>query len=42
MSFVLSWLRLAELSQGKGFVVGGAFAIQLLFSEMKLFLDSFW
>ena len=38
---MLSWLRLAEVSPGERFVVGGAFAIQLLVSEMKLFLDSF-
>ena len=39
---MLSWLRLAEVSPGEGFVVGGAFAIQVLVSEMEVFLESFW
>ena len=42
LSFVLSWLRLAEVSRGEEFVVGGAFAIQVLVSEMEVFLESFW
>ena len=39
---MLSWLGLAEVSPGEGFVVGGAFAIQALVSEMEVFLESFW
>lgn len=38
------WMRhhfLVEVSPGAGFVVGGAFSIQALVSEMELFLHSF-
>ena len=30
------------MSRGEEFVVGGAFAIQVLVSEMEVFLESFW
>ena len=40
---VLSWLNLARVGPGEGFVVGKAFGIQGLVSEMELFLhDGVW
>ena len=42
MSFALSWLGLAEVSPGKGFLVAEVLAIQVLISEIELLLDSFW
>ena len=39
MSFVLSWLSLAEVSPGGGFIVGGVFAIVLV-PEIELILDN--
>ena len=41
MSFVLNWLSLTELSPNVRFVVEKTFAIEVLISEMELFLYGF-
>lgn len=38
---MLSWLSLAVVSAAAGFIVGGTFTIQLLVSEMEMFLRIF-